>query len=220
MALLCSQLGLVLELICWQRKDKEKELSWRSQSSQDFVLAIRYAFPSLPSAVLPLQSWLARWLLAGCTSLIAGHTRLKKKSQSVDISGPGCNPVAAEAQTPQPTISSLATKTATSEEEQNNTANTQRRNPRRSELKRYYTIELCLFCFHFTLGVSAQSFAVVNGFPKRDEQELGDVGMALLDRQPLRLLLPLSTFYYRHTADDRYFYSKSSVDTVGNQAES
>lgn len=29
MALLCSQLGLVLELICWQRKDKEKELSWR-----------------------------------------------------------------------------------------------------------------------------------------------------------------------------------------------
>nr|XP_021154164.1 oxidation resistance protein 1 isoform X5 [Columba livia] len=69
------------------------------------------------------------------------HHRLKKKSQSVDISGPGCNPVAAEAQTPQPTISSLATKTATSEEEQNNTANTQRRNPRRSELKRYYTID-------------------------------------------------------------------------------
>ncbi|XP_064910319.1 oxidation resistance protein 1 isoform X9 [Columba livia] len=68
-------------------------------------------------------------------------TRLKKKSQSVDISGPGCNPVAAEAQTPQPTISSLAAKTATSEEEQNNTANTQRRNPRRSELKRYYTID-------------------------------------------------------------------------------
>lgn len=58
----------------------------------------------------------------------------------MDISGPGCNPVAAEAQTPQPTISSLAAKTATSEEEQNNTANTQRRNPRRSELKRYYTI--------------------------------------------------------------------------------
>ncbi|XP_065484235.1 oxidation resistance protein 1 isoform X4 [Caloenas nicobarica] len=68
-------------------------------------------------------------------------TRLKKKSQSVDISGPGCNPVAAEAQTPQPTLSSLATKTATSEEEQNNTTNTQRRNPRRSELKRYYTID-------------------------------------------------------------------------------
>ncbi|XP_064298311.1 oxidation resistance protein 1 isoform X5 [Phalacrocorax carbo] len=68
-------------------------------------------------------------------------TRLKKKSQSVDISGPGCNPVAAEAQTPQPSKSLLATKTATSEEEQNNTANTQRRNPRRSELKRYYTID-------------------------------------------------------------------------------
>ncbi|XP_071594290.1 oxidation resistance protein 1 isoform X2 [Heliangelus exortis] len=68
-------------------------------------------------------------------------TRLKKKSQSVDISGPGCNPVAAEAQTPQPSKSLLATKTAASEEEQNNTANTQRRNPRRSELKRYYTID-------------------------------------------------------------------------------
>uniref|UniRef100_A0A8C0BA29 Oxidation resistance protein 1 n=1 Tax=Buteo japonicus TaxID=224669 RepID=A0A8C0BA29_9AVES len=64
-----------------------------------------------------------------------------KKSQSVDISGPGCNPVAAEAQTPQPSKSLLATKTATSEEEQNNTANTQRRNPRRSDLKRYYTID-------------------------------------------------------------------------------
>ncbi|XP_069710622.1 oxidation resistance protein 1 isoform X4 [Phaenicophaeus curvirostris] len=68
-------------------------------------------------------------------------TRLKKKSQSVDISGPGCNPVAAEAQTPQPGKSLLATKTASSEEEQNNTTNTQRRNPRRSDLKRYYTID-------------------------------------------------------------------------------
>ncbi|XP_074433772.1 oxidation resistance protein 1 isoform X11 [Larus michahellis] len=70
-----------------------------------------------------------------------GTKRLKKKSQSVDISGPGCNPVAAEAQTPPPSKSLLATKTAASEEEQNNTANTQRRNPRRSELKRYYTID-------------------------------------------------------------------------------
>ncbi|XP_032856033.2 oxidation resistance protein 1 isoform X5 [Tyto alba] len=68
-------------------------------------------------------------------------TRLKKKSQSVDIGAPGCNPVAAEAQTPYPSKSLLATKTASSEEEQNNTANTQRRNPRRSELKRYYTID-------------------------------------------------------------------------------
>lgn len=58
----------------------------------------------------------------------------------MDISGPGRNPVAAEAPTPQPSKPLLATKTAASEEEQNNTANTQRRNPRRSELKRYYTI--------------------------------------------------------------------------------
>ncbi|XP_031408769.1 oxidation resistance protein 1-like isoform X2 [Meleagris gallopavo] len=67
-------------------------------------------------------------------------TRLKKKSQSVDISGPGCNPVAAEAPALQPSKPLLATKT-TSEEEQKNTANTQKRNPRRSELKRYYTID-------------------------------------------------------------------------------
>ncbi|XP_030906493.1 oxidation resistance protein 1 isoform X3 [Melopsittacus undulatus] len=70
-----------------------------------------------------------------------GAKRLKKKSQSVDIGGPGCNPVAPEAQTPQQSKSLLATKTAASEEEQNNTTNTQRRNPRRSELKRYYTID-------------------------------------------------------------------------------
>ncbi|XP_027548310.1 oxidation resistance protein 1 isoform X3 [Neopelma chrysocephalum] len=68
-------------------------------------------------------------------------TRLKKKSQSVDISGPGCNPEAAEAQTPQPSRSLPATQTAAPEEEQNNTTNTQRRNPRRSDLKRYYTID-------------------------------------------------------------------------------
>lgn len=47
--------------------------------------------------------------------------------------------MAAEAPVPQPSKPLLATKT-TSEEEQKNTANTQRRNPRRSELKRYYTI--------------------------------------------------------------------------------
>ncbi|XP_048795827.1 oxidation resistance protein 1 isoform X2 [Lagopus muta] len=69
-----------------------------------------------------------------------GTKRLKKKSQSVDISGPGCNPVAAEAPAPQPSKPLLASKT-TSEEEQKNTANTQKRNPRRSELKRYYTID-------------------------------------------------------------------------------
>ncbi|XP_025975393.1 oxidation resistance protein 1 isoform X2 [Dromaius novaehollandiae] len=81
-------------------------------------------------------------LTCSCAVMLPGIiTRLKKKSQSVDISGPGCSPVAAEAQTPQPSKSLLATKTTTSEEEQNNTANTQRRNPRRSELKRYYTID-------------------------------------------------------------------------------
>lgn len=58
----------------------------------------------------------------------------------MDISGPGCNPVAAEAQTPEPSKPSPATPTAASEEDQDNTTNTQRRHPRRSDLKRYYTI--------------------------------------------------------------------------------
>uniref|UniRef100_A0A8D2MS47 Oxidation resistance protein 1 n=1 Tax=Zonotrichia albicollis TaxID=44394 RepID=A0A8D2MS47_ZONAL len=68
-------------------------------------------------------------------------TRLKKKSQSVDISGPGCNPVAAEAQTSQPSRPSPAPQTAAPEEEQESSTNSQRRNPRRSDLKRYYTID-------------------------------------------------------------------------------
>ncbi|XP_056338959.1 oxidation resistance protein 1 isoform X4 [Oenanthe melanoleuca] len=65
-------------------------------------------------------------------------TRLKKKSQSVDISGPGCNPVAAEAQPSKPLP---APQAAASEEEQDSTTSTQRRHPRRSDLKRYYTID-------------------------------------------------------------------------------
>ncbi|KAM7174974.1 oxidation resistance protein 1 isoform 4-T4 [Macrochelys suwanniensis] len=68
--------------------------------------------------------------------------RLKKKSQSVDVTAPGYNPLAAEAQeAPQAGIMIPVTNTAAFEEEQNNTINTQRRNPRRSELRRYYTID-------------------------------------------------------------------------------
>ncbi|KAM9164148.1 oxidation resistance protein 1 isoform 3-T3 [Pangshura tecta] len=71
-----------------------------------------------------------------------GTKRLKKKSQSVDVTAPGYNPLAAEAQeAPQASKLIPVTNTAASEEEQNNTTNTQRRNPRRSELKRYYTID-------------------------------------------------------------------------------
>ncbi|XP_053099606.1 oxidation resistance protein 1 isoform X2 [Hemicordylus capensis] len=69
-------------------------------------------------------------------------TQLKKKSQSVDISTPGYDPLApVPPQALQPTRPTPITNTTTSEEEQNNTANTQRRNPRRGELKRYYTID-------------------------------------------------------------------------------
>ncbi|KAL9870812.1 oxidation resistance protein 1-like [Geothlypis trichas] len=74
-------------------------------------------------------------------TIMFGTKRLKKKSQSVDISGPGCNPVAAEAQTPQPSRPVPAPQTAAPEEEQDSSTNSQRRNPRRSDLKRYYTIE-------------------------------------------------------------------------------
>ncbi|XP_053873318.1 oxidation resistance protein 1 isoform X4 [Malaclemys terrapin pileata] len=71
-----------------------------------------------------------------------GTKRLKKKSQSVDVTAQGYNPLAAEAQeAPQASKLIPVTNTAASEEEQNNTTNTQRRNPRRSELKRYYTID-------------------------------------------------------------------------------
>ncbi|XP_074919287.1 oxidation resistance protein 1 isoform X3 [Chelonoidis abingdonii] len=69
-------------------------------------------------------------------------SRLKKKSQSVDVTAPGYNPLAAEAQeAPQASKLIPVTNTAASEEEQNNTTNIQRHNPRRSELKRYYTID-------------------------------------------------------------------------------
>lgn len=69
-------------------------------------------------------------------------SRLKKKSQSIDISASGYDPLApAPHQTLQPAKpTAIVTNTTTSEEEQKNTANTQRRNPRRGELKRYYTI--------------------------------------------------------------------------------
>ncbi|XP_034619370.1 oxidation resistance protein 1 isoform X4 [Trachemys scripta elegans] len=71
-----------------------------------------------------------------------GTKRLKKKSQSIDVTAQGYNPLAAEAQeAPQASKLIPVTNTAASEEEQNNTTNTQRRNPRRSELKRYYTID-------------------------------------------------------------------------------
>ncbi|XP_067837644.1 oxidation resistance protein 1a isoform X2 [Heptranchias perlo] len=68
--------------------------------------------------------------------------RLKKKSQSVDITSQGYgSPMAADDPSSQTGKTPTVLKTTTSEEEQNNAANTQRRNTRRSELKRYYTID-------------------------------------------------------------------------------
>lgn len=67
--------------------------------------------------------------------------RLKKKSQSIEISASGYEPLPSAAQHAlQPTKPAALKNTTTSEEEQNNTANSQRRNPRKGELKRYYTI--------------------------------------------------------------------------------
>lgn len=66
--------------------------------------------------------------------------RLKKKSQSVDITAPGFNPLAAAGkQTPQAS-KSRTPKTPIIEEEQNNAANAQKHPSQRSELKRFYTI--------------------------------------------------------------------------------
>ncbi|XP_029447729.1 oxidation resistance protein 1 isoform X2 [Rhinatrema bivittatum] len=65
--------------------------------------------------------------------------RIKKKSQSVEITAPGYNPLT-DLQASQASKLTFVTKTPASEEDQN-TTNAQRRNPRRSELKRFYTID-------------------------------------------------------------------------------
>ncbi|XP_043859099.1 oxidation resistance protein 1 isoform X5 [Dromiciops gliroides] len=66
---------------------------------------------------------------------------LKKKSQSVDITAPGFNPLAGAAKSAaQASKVPSVPKTPTIVEEENNTDNAQKRNPRRSELKRFYTI--------------------------------------------------------------------------------
>ncbi|XP_077703069.1 oxidation resistance protein 1 isoform X3 [Canis aureus] len=66
---------------------------------------------------------------------------LKKKSQSVDITAPGFNPLTgAGKQTPQASKPPTP-KTPIIEEEQNNVTNIQKHPSRRSELKRFYTID-------------------------------------------------------------------------------
>ncbi|XP_060679354.1 oxidation resistance protein 1a isoform X3 [Hemiscyllium ocellatum] len=65
--------------------------------------------------------------------------RLKKKSQSVDMSSQGFgDPMATEDSTSQ---TGKILKTTASEEKGKNAVNTQRHNTRRTELKRYYTID-------------------------------------------------------------------------------
>ncbi|XP_056378550.1 oxidation resistance protein 1 isoform X2 [Hyla sarda] len=63
--------------------------------------------------------------------------QLKRKSQSVDIASPGYNPMTDTP--PQASRPSLINKSIS--EEEHNTANTQKRHPRRGELKRGYTID-------------------------------------------------------------------------------
>uniref|UniRef100_A0A8I3RVX3 Oxidation resistance protein 1 n=1 Tax=Canis lupus familiaris TaxID=9615 RepID=A0A8I3RVX3_CANLF len=66
---------------------------------------------------------------------------LKKKSQSVDITAPAFNPLTgAGKQTPQASKPPTP-KTPIIEEEQNNVTNIQKHPSRRSELKRFYTID-------------------------------------------------------------------------------
>ncbi|KAM5315627.1 oxidation resistance protein 1 isoform 1-T1 [Glossophaga mutica] len=66
---------------------------------------------------------------------------LKKKSQSVDITAPGLNPLAGAGKQMPQASKPPAPKTPIIEEEQNNSANTQKHPARRSELKRFYTID-------------------------------------------------------------------------------
>ncbi|XP_036904277.1 oxidation resistance protein 1 isoform X6 [Sturnira hondurensis] len=66
---------------------------------------------------------------------------LKKKSQSVDVTAPGLNPLAGAGKQMPQASKPAAPKTPIIEEEQNNSANTQKHPSRRSELKRFYTID-------------------------------------------------------------------------------
>ncbi|KAB0390323.1 hypothetical protein E2I00_015231 [Balaenoptera physalus] len=68
------------------------------------------------------------------------HQRLKKRSQSVDITAPGFNPLAGAGKQMPQASKPTTPKTPIIEEEQNNTANSQKHPSRRSELKRFYTI--------------------------------------------------------------------------------
>lgn len=73
--------------------------------------------------------------------LVFFFCRLKKKSQSVDITAPGFNPMGGAGKQQAPQASKApAPKTPIIEEEQNNSANTQKHPSRKTELKRFYTI--------------------------------------------------------------------------------
>ncbi|KAI4565906.1 hypothetical protein MJT46_009281 [Ovis ammon polii x Ovis aries] len=71
---------------------------------------------------------------------------LKKKSQSVDITAPGFNPLAGAGKQMPQASKPPAPKTPIIEEEQNNAANSQKHPSRRSELKRFYTIDITQTC--------------------------------------------------------------------------
>lgn len=69
--------------------------------------------------------------------------RLKKKSQSVDMTAPGFGPLAGAGKAAPQTGKATAPKTPTIEEEQHNVANARQQPPRRSGLQRFYTIGEC-----------------------------------------------------------------------------
>ncbi|GAB5584169.1 oxidation resistance protein 1 isoform X1 [Prionailurus iriomotensis] len=101
------------------------------------LVYLTYSFPILKSREDCSTRLLCK--LLQCLYLI--YHGLKKKSQSVDITAPGFNPLAGAGK-PMPQASKPpAPKTPIIEEEQNNAANTQKHPSRRSELKRFYTIE-------------------------------------------------------------------------------
>ncbi|KAL6039740.1 hypothetical protein STEG23_000352 [Scotinomys teguina] len=77
-----------------------------------------------------------------CIRSESGDFRLKKKSQSVDLTAPGFNPFGDAGKQASQASKAPAPKTPIIEEEENSSANTQKRPPRKSELRRFCTIEL------------------------------------------------------------------------------
>ncbi|XP_048452075.1 oxidation resistance protein 1a [Rhincodon typus] len=118
-----------------QSRGKENPTAYFSSQSYTDETSPRTTHPLAADCNYADSSWVPN-------GRISTQTRLKKKSQPIDMSSQGfSNPMAVEDSTFQTGKVLPVLKTTASEEEKINAANTQRRNTRRTELKRYYTID-------------------------------------------------------------------------------